>query len=135
MYAPRCATAPKLAADLLSSRLTVGQASMPSFRGVVISACALCDRFFREMAFLLNINIRTHAFVAERTDYESVAIRGFAGLFGQSGVPDDVEIHSACERACCTISTKTFRVSAGLFTSRKNAMRAPRMPSRVFIRT
>src|SRR5207244_13318711 len=59
------------------------QASMPSFRGVVISACALCDRFFREMAFLLNINIRTHAFVAERTDYESVAIRGFAGLFGQ----------------------------------------------------
>ena len=55
---------------------------MPSFRGVVISACALCDRFFREMAFLLNINIRTHAFVAERTDYESVAIRGFAGLLG-----------------------------------------------------
>ena len=55
-------------------RLTVGQASMPSFRGVVISACALCDRFFRE------INIRTHAFVAERTDYESVAIRGFAVL-------------------------------------------------------
>src|SRR5439155_19402899 len=51
--------------------------------------------------------------------------------FGQSDVPDDVEIHSACERACCTISTKTFRVSAGLFTSRKNAMRAPRMPSRV----
>ena len=58
--------------------MDVGQASMPSFRGVVISACALCDRFFREMAFLLNINIRTHAFVAERTDYESVAIRGFA---------------------------------------------------------
>ena len=108
---------------------------MPSFRGVVISACALRDRFFREMAFLLNISIRTRAFVAERTDYESVANRGFAGLFEQSGVPYDVEIHSACDRACCTISTKTFRVSVGLFTSRKNAMRAPRMPSRVFIRT
>ena len=37
--------------------------------------------------------------------------------------------HSARERACCTISTKTPRVSAGLLTSRKNAMRAPRMPS------
>ena len=32
---------------------------------------------------------------------------------GRSGVAD-VEIHSACERACCTISTKTLRVSAGL---------------------
>ena len=40
-----------------------------------------------------------------------------------------VRIHSARERTCCTISTKTFRVSAGLLTSRKNAMRAPRMPS------
>ena len=40
-----------------------------------------------------------------------------------------------CERACCTISTKTFLVSAGLATSRKNAMRAPRMPSWVFTRT
>ena len=38
-------------------------------------------------------------------------------------------IHSACERACCTISTKTLRVSAGLLTSRTNVMRAPRMPS------
>jgi hypothetical protein len=53
---------------------------MPSFRGIVISACALCDRFFREMARLLNI--RTHAFVAEQTDYEPVANRGFAALFG-----------------------------------------------------
>jgi hypothetical protein len=44
-------------------------------------------------------------------------------------------IHSACERACCTISTSTFRVSAGLFTSLKNAMRAPRMPSEVRNRT
>ena len=42
------------------------------------------DRFFREMALLPNT--RTHAFVAERTDYEPVANRGFAGLFGQSGV-------------------------------------------------
>jgi len=32
------------------------------------------------MALLLNI--RTHTFVAERTDYESVANRGFAGLLG-----------------------------------------------------
>ena len=61
----------------------------------------------------------------------------FAVLLGfwPSGVPDDVEIHAACDRACCTISTKAIRVSAGLFTSRKKAMRAPRMPSRVFIRT
>src|SRR5437870_3615668 len=29
--------------------------------------------------------------------------------------------HHTFERACCTISTKTFRVSAGLLTSRKNA--------------
>ena len=35
-------------------------------------------------------------------------------------------IQLACERACCTISTKTPRVFAGLLTSRKNAMRAPR---------
>ena len=40
--------------------------------------------------------------------------------------------HHICERACCTISTKTVLVSAGLHTSRKNAMRAPRMPSWVF---
>jgi hypothetical protein len=38
-------------------------------------------------------------------------------------------------RACCTISTRTFLVSAGLLTSRKNAMRAPRMPPWVFMRT
>jgi len=48
----RCATAPKLAADLLSSRLTVGQASMPASRRCDLR-CALCDRFFREMALLL----------------------------------------------------------------------------------
>jgi len=45
------------------------------------------------------------------------------------------KIHSACERACCTISTSTFRVSAGLLTSLKNAMRAPRIPSCVLKRT
>lgn len=38
------------------------------------------------------------------------------------------------ERACCTISTKTIRASAGLLTSRRNAIRAPRMPSWVFKR-
>jgi hypothetical protein len=65
--------------ETLTTRLTVGQASMPSFRGGVISASALCDCFFREMALLLNI--RTHAFVSERTDYEPVAIRGFAGFW------------------------------------------------------
>jgi len=52
-----------------------------------------------------------------------------------NGVPALCRIHSACERACCTISTKTFRVSAGLLTSLKNAMRAPRMPFGVFNRT
>jgi hypothetical protein len=44
-------------------------------------------------------------------------------------------IHSACERAYCTISTSTFRASAGLLTSLKNAMRAPRIPSGVRKRT
>jgi len=38
-------------------------------------------------------------------------------------------------RACCVISTKTFRVSTGSLTSLKNAMRVPRMPSWVFRRT
>jgi hypothetical protein len=38
------------------------------------------------------------------------------------------------ERARCTISTRTFLVSAGLLTSRKNAMRTPRMPPWVFKR-
>jgi hypothetical protein len=46
-----------------------------------------------------------------------------------------VRVYSADERACCTISTKTFLVSAGLRTSRKNAMRAPRTPSGLFNRT
>ena len=46
-----------------------------------------------------------------------------------------VRVYSAGERASCTISTKTFLVSAGLRTSRKNAMRAPRTPSGVFNRT
>ena len=61
----------------------------------------------------------------------------FAGLLGNPvcQLCQIVEIHSACQRACCTISTKTLRVSAGLLTSRKNAMWAPRMPSRVFMRT
>jgi hypothetical protein len=36
--------------------------------------------------------------------------------------------HHTSERACRTISTRTFLVSAGLFTSLKNAMRAPRIP-------
>jgi hypothetical protein len=53
---------------------------MPSFRCVVISACVLWDHFFREMARLLNIG--THAFVAERTDYEPVANRGLPGFLG-----------------------------------------------------
>jgi hypothetical protein len=42
------------------------------------------------------------------------------------------EIQSGRERACCNISTKTLRASAGLFTSRGNATRAPRTPSWVF---
>ena len=45
------------------------------------------------------------------------------------------KVHSDRERACCTISTSTFRVSAGLLTSFKSAMRAPRMPSGVRNRT
>jgi hypothetical protein len=44
-------------------------------------------------------------------------------------------VHLVCERACCTISTKTLRVSAALRTSCKKAMRTPRMPSGVFKRT
>ena len=38
-------------------------------------------------------------------------------------------------RACAVISTRTFLASAGLLTSRRNAMRAPRVPSWVFKRT
>jgi hypothetical protein len=38
-------------------------------------------------------------------------------------------------RACPAISTSTFLASTGLLTSRKNAMRAPRVPSWVFKRT
>jgi hypothetical protein len=62
---------------------------------------------------------------------------GFRGLLANvcAGCGPDLKIHSAHERACCTISTKTLRVSAGLLTSRKNAMRAPRLPSWVFKRT
>jgi hypothetical protein len=46
-----------------------------------------------------------------------------------------LQIHLACERAYCTISTSTFRLSAGLLTPLKNAMRAPRIPSVVRNRT
>jgi hypothetical protein len=46
-----------------------------------------------------------------------------------------LEVHLPCERASCTISTRTFRVSAALCTSWVKAMRAPRMPSGVFKRT
>lgn len=48
--------------------------------------------------------------------------------------PFVTEYHVRC-RACCTISTRTFLVSPGLLTSRKNAMRAPFIPSLVFRRT
>ena len=56
------------------------------------------------------------------TDCQSVENRDFAGHWAircASCVPD-IEIHSVCEHACYTMSTKTFRVSAGLLTSRKN---------------
>ena len=39
----------------------------------------------------------------------------------------------AC-RACSTISTRMLRISAGLLTSRRNAIRAPRTPSLVLSR-
>ena len=73
----------------------------------------------------------------QTTDCESLANRGFAGPLGPPVCQwcARFRIHSVGERACCTISTKTFRVSAGLLTSLKNAMRAPRMPSAVFKRT
>jgi hypothetical protein len=38
-------------------------------------------------------------------------------------------------RACAFISTSAFMASAGLLTSRRKAMRAPRIPSWVFNRT
>ena len=59
---------------------------------------------------------------------------GLPNLAGLSCSALRIRIHSARERACCTISTKTFRVSAGPLTSRKNPMRVPRMPSWVFKR-
>src|SRR3954462_9817793 len=40
----------------------------------------------------------------------------------------DLLDHQVSERASCTISTRTFLVSTGFLTSRKNAMRAPRTP-------
>jgi hypothetical protein len=43
--------------------------------------------------------------------------------------------HLACDRACCTISTRTFRVPAGSRTSCGKAIRAPRMLSGVVKRT
>jgi hypothetical protein len=52
-----------------------------------------------------------------------------------AGLAKDTQIYSGRERARWTISTNTFRVSAGLLTSCKNAMRAPRMPLDVFTRT
>ncbi len=64
------------------------------------------------------------------TQLDSIA--GGQGRLAHSG---GSKIHSACERACRTISTNTFRVSAGLLTSLKKAMRAPRMPSGVLKRT
>jgi hypothetical protein len=47
---------------------------------------------------------------------------------GYTGGLDSI-IHSACERACCAISTNTLRVSVGLRPPRKKAMRTPRIPS------
>src|SRR5439155_3636007 len=45
-----------------------------------LRVCLVWVVLFREMALLPNT--RTHAFVAERTDYEPVANRGFDGLLG-----------------------------------------------------
>src|SRR5438445_4185804 len=78
-----------------------------------ISACAFVVVFFREMALLLNI--RTHTRLSQSGLIMSQSQTAVLLAFWAIRCADDVEIHSACERACCTISTKTFRVSAGLF--------------------
>jgi hypothetical protein len=65
---------------------------------------------------------------AKSTDCQSVEKCGSAGFFG-TPVRDlcaKFSAHSVHERACCTISTSTFRASGELLTSLKNAMRAPR---------
>ena len=55
---------------------------------------------------------------------------------GTLGVDQFRTIQCAHERrACCTMSTSIFLVSAGVLTSPGNAMRAPFMPSSVFMRT
>ena len=69
------------------------------------------------------------------TDYPTVLAPSTGNFQRFRGRPPRFRTHSARERACCTISTNTFRVSAALLTSLKNAMRAPRMPSGVFNRT
>ena len=73
----------------------------------------------------------------EPTDWQSIenggVVRNMSGLVCQLGA--SLRGHLACERACSTISTSNFRVSAGLLTSLKNAMRAPRIPSGVLKRT
>jgi hypothetical protein len=73
--------------------------------------------------------LRNYGEMGTRTaiNSQSSVYRFFAMIGSATG-------HQASKRACCTISTRTFLVSAGLLTSRKNAMRAPRTPSCVFTR-
>jgi hypothetical protein len=71
------------------------------------------------------------------TDCRSEKTARFAGMFGNPvcKLRARFRIQWVRERACCTISTNTFRVSAGLLASLRNAIRAPRKPSGVFTRT
>ena len=72
---------------------------------------------------------RTHGEMGTRA-----AITSQSSVYRFFAVIGSVTGYHASKCACCTISTRTFLVSAGLLTSRKNAMRAPRTPSCVFTR-
>ena len=74
--------------------------------------------------------------LVERTPHPALSIRASVGTFWRQGGwgldpgPMDrwnIDARSPL-RACCTISIRAFLASAGLLTSRKNAMRAPRIP-------
>jgi len=78
----------------------------------------------------------------ERVESERPALNGASGESTRSrfsvfrvGQAIDRRTVAQIRRARPTISTRTFLASSGLLTSRKNAMRAVRVPSGVFKRT
>ena len=92
------------------------------------------DRFLSEgkdSYFVLSCMDREEAYALNRT-HGQVGAR--AAIASKSSVYRFFAVYHPSTRACCTISTRTCLVSAGLLTSRKNATRAPRTLSCVFTR-